>query len=160
MIRVALRGPLLLATGFLCLSACSGGGGGKSTPPPPPPPPPVAQTITFATVGPIDKVVGDATFTNTASGGSGTGAITYSSSSTAVATVGADTGTVTVIAAGNTVITANKAASTGFLAASATYTLNVTDPPPVAQTIAFANAGPIAKVFGDPTFTNKFLGLE
>ena len=123
--------------------------------------PPVAQTISFATAGPIDKIVGDAAFTNTASGGAGTGAITYSSSNTAAATVGANSGTVTVIAAGSTVITANKAASTGFLAASATYTVNVAaapPPPPVAQTISFATAGPIDKFVGDAPFTNTASG--
>jgi uncharacterized protein YjdB len=160
MVRVALRRPLLLATPLLYLSAC-GGGGSSPPPPPPPPPPPAAQTISFATAGAIDKIVGDAPFTNTASGGAGTGAITYSSSNTAVATVGADSGTVTVIAAGSTVITASKAASTGFLAASATYTVNVAaapPPPPVAQTISFATAGPIDKFVGDAPFTNTASG--
>jgi uncharacterized protein YjdB/N-acetylneuraminic acid mutarotase len=152
MVRIALRWPLLLATA-LCLIGCGGGGGGSS---PPPPPPPVAQTISFATSGAIAKFVGDAPFTNTASGGAGTGAITYSSSNPAVATVGADSGTVTVIAAGSAVITANKAASAGFLAADATYTVNVAAP--VAQTISFATAGPVDKFVGDAPFTNTASG--
>ena len=152
----ALRAPALLATCLSYLVACGGGGGGGSSPPPPAPPAPAAQTITFATVGPVDKILGDAEFTNAASGGAGTGAITYSSSSTTVATVAASTGTVTVLAAGSTVITANKAASTGFLAATATYTLNVGAPPapPVPQTITFADIGPVDRVLGNPPFIN------
>ena len=136
----AVRVSLLLAVLASCMVACGGGGGGDSSPPPPPPPAPVAQTIAFASPGPIDRVLGDAAFTNAALGGAGTGAITYSSGNTSVATVGASTGTVTVLAVGTTLITANKAASDGFLAATASYTLNVSapPPPPVAQTIAFA----------------------
>ena len=154
----ALRVPVLLAAGLLCLVACGGGGGGSTPPPPPPPPSPVAQTITFAIAGPVDKNVGDATFTNAASGGAGTGAITYSSGTTTVATVAASTGTVTVLAAGSTMITASKAASDGFLAATATYTLNVLSPPPLAQTIGFANPGPLARTVGDAPFINAASG--
>jgi uncharacterized protein YjdB len=120
----------------------------------------VAQSIVFATPGPIDRVLGDPDFTNVAAGGAGTGAVSYSSGNTAVATVGASSGTVTILAAGSAVITANKAASPGFLAASATFTLNVSLPPPVpvAQAIAFADAGPVAKVVGDAPFTNAASG--
>lgn len=161
MIRVALRWPLLLAAGLLCLSACGGGGGSSRPPPTPPDPPPVAQTIVFAMAGPIAKIVGDAPFTNAASGGAGTGAITYSSGNPAVATVGTSSGTVTVIGAGGTVIIANKTASTGFLAATATYTLNVVAPPPappVAQNISFSAPGPITRTYGDAQFTNTASG--
>lgn len=152
----ALRALALLAGSLFFFVACGGGGGGdKSSPPPAPPPPPAAQTITFATAGPVDRILGDAAFTNAASGGAGTGAISYSSSNTAVATVDAS-GTVTMLGVGNTVITASKAASTGFLAATANYTLNVgaPPPPPVAQTIAFADIGPVDKLLGDAPFTN------
>lgn len=164
MIRVALRW-LPLAMVLLCLSACGGGHGKGSSPPPPSETPPVAQTIAFAAAGPITKTVGDAAFTNAASGGAGTGAVRYSSSSPTVATVNADSGAVAVIAAGSTVITANKAASTGFLAATATYMLNVNPqppppppPPPAAQSIAFALPGPIAVTLGDAPFTNAASG--
>lgn len=158
MSRFALRIPLLLTCVLVGLAACGGGGGGGGSSNPPPAPQPAAQTIAFATAGPIAKVVGDAAFANTASGGAGTGAITYTSSNTAVATVGVDTGAVTVIAAGTTVITAMKAASAGFLAATATYTLNVADPPPAAQTIAFATPGMFNRTLGDPPFTNVASG--
>ena len=120
-------------------------------------PPPVAQTIAFANAGPITRTVGNAPFTNTASGGGGTGAITYSSGNLAVATVNATSGQVTIVAAGTAIITANKAASAGYLAATANYTLNV-DPAPLAQTIAFATPGPIARTFGNAAFTNTASG--
>ena len=102
---------LVLAASLMLLAGCSGGGK-KSPPSPPPPPPPVAQTIAFADAGPIAKTFGDAPFTNAASGGAGTGAITYSSGSTSVATIDA-AGQVTILTAGSAVITANKAADAG-----------------------------------------------
>jgi len=141
---------------LVLLASCGGGGGSKPTPSPPPPPPPspVAQTIAFASAGPISKTFGDVAFTNAATGGAGTGAITYSSSSTAVATVDGS-GQVTIVAAGSAVITANKAADAGHLAATANYTVNIA---PVAQSIAFATAGPVGKVFGDVAFTNLAAG--
>jgi uncharacterized protein YjdB len=146
--RLRLGAPLLLL-----LAGCSGGGGGSSKPAPPSPTP-VAQTISFASAGPIAKTFGDAPFTNAASGGAGTGAITYSSGATAVATVDA-TGQVTIVATGSAVITASKAADAAHLAANASYTVNVA---PAPQTIAFGTAGPVAKVFGDAAFTNLAAG--
>ena len=143
---------VLAASLVVLLAGC--GGGGKKKPPPPPPPPPVAQTIVFADAGPIAKTFGDAPFTNAASGGAGTGAITYSSGSTGVATVDA-AGQVTILMAGSAVITASKAADAGHLSATASYTVNIA---PAAQTIAFANAGPIAKTFGDAPFSNAASG--
>jgi hypothetical protein len=111
----------------------SGGGGG-----------PQNQTITFANAGSLSGVVGE-TVTNTASGGAGTGAITYASSNTAVATVNATSGVATLLAAGSTTITATKAASSGYNSATASYTLNVSLAP---QTISFAQPGPLNVVVG------------
>jgi uncharacterized protein YjdB len=138
-----------IAIGWLV--ACGGGGGGSA---PAPPPAPVAQTIAFSTGGTIAKTFGDAPFTNAATGGAGTGATTYVSSSPAVASVDAS-GTVTILAAGSTSITATKAADGGHLAAQATYTINVARAP---QSIAFTLSGPIAKLFGDMPFTNTAAG--
>src|SRR5262245_26103046 len=104
------------------VTGCGGGGGGGSTPAPPPPPQP--QTIAFAQAGPVSGVAGS-TVTNAATGGGGTGAITYSSSNVAIATVNGTSGVATLVAVGTTTITASKAASDGYLAASASYTLNV-----------------------------------
>ena len=103
----------------LLVSACGGGGGGSTQQPP------QNQTITFATGGPMSGRAGT-TVTNVASGGAGTGAITNASSDTAVATVNSTTGAATLLAPGTTTITATKAASLGFSAASATHQLNAT----------------------------------
>ena len=125
----------------LLLSACGGGGGGGGQQPPPPP---QNQTITFATAGPLSGRAGT-TVTNAASGGAGTGGITYASSDTAIATVNSASGVATLLAAGATTITATKAASSGFNAATATYQLTVTIDQ---QTIAFATAGPLSSRAG------------
>ena len=142
---------LVLAASLMLLAGCSGGG--KKSPPSPPPPP-VAQTIAFSDTGPIAKTFGDAPFTNAASGGAGTGAITYSSGSTSVATIDA-AGQVTILTAGSAVITANKAADAGHLAATASYTLNIAR---AAQTITFESPGPINKQVGNAPFTNAASG--
>ncbi len=130
------------------LGACSGGSGS-----PPEPPPPQNQTIAFATTGNVSGAAGT-TVTNLASGGAGTGAISYSSSNTAIATVGASSGTATLLAVGTATITATKAASSGYNAATATYTLNVTQG---AQVIAFTPAGPLNALLGSTT-TNAASG--
>jgi hypothetical protein len=117
----------------LLVSACGGGGGGG----PPQQPPPQPQTIAFATGGPVTGAVGT-TVTNVASGGAGTGAVTYASSSDTVATVSSTTGVATLVGTGTATITATKAASSGFNSATATYQLQVT---PGTQTIAFAVTG-------------------
>jgi Kelch motif len=123
------------------LAACGGGGGGKS------PSPPAPQTIAFAQTGPLSAAVGT-TVTNTASGGAGSGAISYVGSNTAVATVNASSGTAALVSVGTTTITASKAASTGFAAASATYTLTVTQG---TQSISFAQAGPLNLLLASTT---------
>ncbi len=74
----------------------------------------------------VAKVVGDAKFTQAATGGSGTGAITYSSSTEAVATVNATTGEVTIGGAGTTTITATKAGDDTYNPISDSYTITVT----------------------------------
>ncbi len=87
------------------------------------------QTISFAEPGPIRQVVGlDTTYSNIASGGKGTGAITYTSSNPSVATVDATTGAVTLVGMGTTTITATKAADAFFQQAQASYVLNFDTP--------------------------------
>ena len=73
----------------------------------------------------VSKMVGDDPFTVTASGGSGTGAVTYTSDNTEVASVMLNTGEVTIVAAGRTTITATKAADPDYNEATATYVLTV-----------------------------------
>lgn len=142
----------LSAVGLLC-GLLVGCGGGPKKPPPAPPPPPQPQTIAFATSGAVTGGAGTSV-TNLASGGAGTGAITYESSNTAVATVNAATGVASLLTVGNTTITATKAASTGFLAATANYPLTVTQG---SQTIAFVTTGPINAVL-DSTMNNSANG--
>ena len=72
----------------------------------------------------VIKTPGDGNFTFTATGGSGTGAVTYGSSDEAVATVD-DTGEVTIVAAGATTITATKAADDNYNGATNSYILTV-----------------------------------
>src|SRR6188768_3505020 len=126
-LRGSYAGIMSLA---LLVSACGGGGGGDGGQQPAPQP----QTIAFATAGPVNGSVGT-TVTNIASGGAGTGAITYSSGTTTVATVNATTGVATLVGTGSAAISATKAASSGFTSATATYQLQVT---PGTQAIAFA----------------------
>lgn len=75
---------------------------------------------------PVSKTTADAPFTNTFETNS-TGAVTYTSTNTSVATVDAN-GQVTITGAGTTTITANQAADGTYCAASASYTLTVTAP--------------------------------
>ena len=73
------------------------------------------------------RILGDAAFTVTASGGSGTGAVTYASGTPAVATVNATSGEVTILTAGSTTITATKAADLNYNEATASYVLTVSE---------------------------------
>ncbi|MFT9078497.1 beta strand repeat-containing protein [Ethanoligenens sp.] len=73
----------------------------------------------------ISKIYGDADFAVTASGGQGSGAITYASSDADIATVEADTGKVHIQKAGSVTITANKAADGNYNAVAATMTITV-----------------------------------
>ena len=75
----------------LLVGACGGGGGGGS---------PLPQTIAFATGGSVTGAVGT-TVTNVASGGGGTGAITYASGAATVATVNSTTGLATLVGDSN-----------------------------------------------------------
>ena len=73
-----------------------------------------------------DKKYGDAPFTITVSNsGTGTGAITYSSSHTDIATVNASTGEVTILKVGTATITATKAADATYEGTTANYALHV-----------------------------------
>lgn len=104
------------------VTGCGGGGGGGGSPPPTTP---QAQSIAFADVGPVYKFAGDTSYANVASGGAGSGAITYSSDTPAVANVNAQTGAITIVGGGVAQITASKAADSLYLAAQASYTLRI-----------------------------------
>ena len=86
-------------------------------------------------------------------------AVTYSSSETSVATIAAD-GTITLVAAGQTVITAESAETAEFEAGHAQYTLTVKEaetPEPPAQEITVARALEIINGLDDGvTTTDKY----
>src|SRR6185436_14444665 len=105
MIKLRLAAISLLS---LVLVACGGGGsgggvsngGGGTTNPLPPSSSLQSQSIAFAQPGPVSVTLSDGTYQDVASGGAGTGAITYQSSDPRVSTVDANTGTVTLVAVG------------------------------------------------------------
>ncbi|MBA4153389.1 carbohydrate binding domain-containing protein, partial [Flavobacterium sp.] len=96
------------------------------------------------TVGP--KLLGDAPFTATASSDS-PGAITYTSSNAAVATINSTSGLVTILGVGTTTITANQAATSSYYAGSTTATLTVT--PPAAPAPPTRNTQDVISFFSD-----------
>ena len=87
-----------------------------------------ASNLAFATPS-YSKIVGAASFTQTATSLNQTTAVTYSSSNPAVASVNSTTGEVTIAGAGSATITATQAAGThnavSYCAATATYTIDV-----------------------------------
>ncbi|OJJ19190.1 hypothetical protein BKI52_20475 [marine bacterium AO1-C] len=87
----------------------------------------IGQTITFDLGVNATKVVGDAAFDLTATGGASGNAITYTSSNTAVATISGTT--VTILGPGTTTITASQTGNTNYQAAqdvNQTLTVNQT----------------------------------
>jgi hypothetical protein len=93
----------------------------------------------------ISKIVGDAAFTLSPTSNS-TGAFTYASSNTAVATISGST--VSIVGGGTTTITATQAATTEYLKGSKILTLTVSA---IAPTISPPEN--IAKNVGDAAFT-------
>jgi hypothetical protein len=92
------------------------------------------------------KFIGNSAFTITAPTSNSTGAFTYTSSNTAVATVAGST--ITIVGIGMSTITATQAATTNFLTASTTalFTVNNTLP-------SITNFSVPTKTFGDAPFT-------
>jgi Secretion system C-terminal sorting domain len=92
-------------------------------------------TITGFTVP--AKIIGDPNFTLTPPTSNSTGAFTYLSSNTSVATISGSTVTITGI--GTSIITANQAAAGAYSAGSITTTLTVTPAAAPTPTVAAAN---------------------
>ena len=84
------------------------------------------DTIAFADTENETRTYGDAAFTKAIeNSGSGTGTITYTSSTPSVATVNSTTGEVTILVPGTTTITATKAEDGTYSQTTASYTLTV-----------------------------------
>lgn len=103
-------------------------------------------TPTIASMAAINKIFGDAAFTLTAPTSNATGAFTFASSNTAVATISGTT--VTIVGAGTATITATQATDANYNAGSVTALLTVAKATP---TIGSMSA--ISKTVGDAAFT-------
>jgi beta-glucanase (GH16 family) len=102
------------------------------------------------------KVLGDAPFTITPPTSNSTGAFTYSSSNTSVATISGNQ--ITIVGVGNATITANQAASGIYSAGSTTANFVVGNPAPSAPLVSASqppsrNSTDYLSIFSD-TYTN------
>ena len=79
----------------------------------------------FYSGGGLSKTVGDQPFTPTIPSSVSTGAITYSSSNPAVATINPTSGLITVLSGGTTTITAEQASTTNYNSSTVSTTLTV-----------------------------------
>ena len=108
----------------------------------------IAPTVGSFTA--MNKTFGDAPFTLSPPSSNSSGAFTYTSNNTGVATISGNM--VTLLAAGTTTITALQAASGGYSAASTSTTLTVNaGTPTVAPTLSGFSS--VSKSFGDPNFS-------
>jgi len=109
------------------------------------------DTIAFADAGNETRFLGDNPFTKAIiNTGSGTGAITYSSSNASVASVN-NSGLVTILKVGTTTITATKAEDAHYGQATAAYTLTViakpTEPQQAVSTIVDFEGDAVGKTY-------------
>ncbi|MDE1926405.1 MAG: Ig-like domain-containing protein [Burkholderiales bacterium] len=144
MISIQAWRRLALLVGTLLPTACGGGGGSN--------PPPVPASLTFASSSVGLQIGLTSTQAAMAAGVSGgpapTGAITYTSSAPAVASVDSGTGAVKAISAGTTTISATIAADSHYASASASYALTVRLP---GQGRPLALSGQVTTVAGSAT---------
>ena len=99
-----------------------------------------AATPTFGSFVAPSKTFGDAAFTMSAPSSPSSGAFTFSSSNTNVATI-TSTGTVAIIGAGSTTITASQAAASPYTARAATSTFTVAKATPSLSSLGGESAG-------------------
>ena len=111
----------------------------------------IAPNLTFTTPVSITKNYGDIPFINSASSSNSSGAISYSSGNTSVATINSTTGEVTIVAAGSATITATITSYLSYTSTTASYTLTVNG---ISPALSFTTSGTINKKVGDATFTN------
>ncbi|AQQ68958.1 hypothetical protein Mag101_15945 [Microbulbifer agarilyticus] len=123
MLKVREVAHLVLATTVLLLAACGGGGSNGNDSPA------VEEkenqaALNFAQIE-VEYYLHSEVQVNELSGGSGNGAVSYSSSDTGVATVNASSGELQLIAVGSTTITALKASDSDYKSASTSYSVRV-----------------------------------
>ena len=105
-------------------------------------------TPTLSSFSAISKDYGDTPFALTPPESSSSGAYSYASSNTAVATVNASTGVVTIVGIGSSTVTAAQAQTENYLAGTAITTLTVGRGTPVFGDFAIAS-----KLWGSSDFT-------
>ena len=109
--------------------------------------PAAAGTPTIGALAVPAKKVGDANFVLTNPTSDSPGAFSYTSSNTTVATISGNT--VTIKAAGSTTITANQAASGGFIAGSVTANFIVTSSPLTPAPVPTKLQANVVSIFSD-----------
>ncbi len=116
--------------------------------------------LTFNNMGPVSMTYGDGgnKFSNTVSGGSGTGAITYSIISGDSASVDSSTGEVTILKSGNVTIQAIKEGDGAYNAAAAQYSLSIGIATQSALTFSISEPGNIKYGDGANKFANMAIG--
>lgn len=118
-----------------------------------------ASNLTFSTAI-YNKIVGDATFTQTATTGNTATSIVYSSSAPTVAAVDASTGAITLGIAGSAIITANQARGGGFCVATASYNIYLASKIPTLAITDITNMDFTAYVTGVNTKTITVAGTK
>jgi len=103
-------------------------------------------TTVLSNFSAITKTFGNAAFSLAAPTSNSTGAFTYTSSNTAVATIAGST--VTIVGGGTATITASQATTTNYLAGTTTATLTVNK-----ATTVLSNFSAITKTFGNAAFS-------
>ncbi|MEM8593253.1 MAG: Ig-like domain-containing protein [Pseudomonadota bacterium] len=104
----------------------------------------------------MTKTIKDGEFSNTASGGKGSGDITYESNNERVAEVDKKTGRVTITGSGTALITATKAEDEQYASASIQYEIRVSGKQ--TQEISFSQPGTVTKTITESEFINTASG--
>ena len=108
------------------------------------------QTITFTSTAPSAAVFGGPTYDVTATGGASGNAVTFSSLTTGVCTVGANGVTVSFVGVGTCEVAANQDGNGNYADASqATQSFNVGK---ASQVITFTSTAPASPTVGGPTY--------
>ncbi|MDO3382439.1 hypothetical protein [Gilvimarinus algae] len=134
------------------LTACGGGGGGSSSGSAAPTP--QAQAELSAAQNPLQLVMFQEPYSLEVSGGSGSGALSYSSSDTAVITVD-DAGTITPVAVGSAEVLVEKAADSQYRSAETRVAVEVVRAPQ--EALVFGDDETSVYIDAEP-FTNPLNG--